>query len=174
MRRLMLLRHAKSDRSPGVRDIDRPLNPRGVKAAPQMGAYLAAQDLIPRKVVVSPSLRTRQTWEGMSAALGNPETEIVDAIYEAPDSALLEVIRATPADIRTLLMIGHNPGLQDLSLDLVGDGPREARARLSVEFPTAALAVIDIEGDAWTGFRHRAGRLDRFVTPKGLDRDDAA
>ena len=84
MRRLMLLRHAKSDRSPGVRDIDRPLNPRGFKAAPQMGAYLAAQDLIPQKVVISPSLRTRQTWEGMSAALGNPETEIVDAIYEAP------------------------------------------------------------------------------------------
>ena len=71
-------------------------------------------------------------------------------------------------------MIGHNPGLQDLSLDLVGDGPREARARLSVEFPTAALAVIDIEDDAWTGFRPGAGRLERFVTPKGLDRDDAA
>jgi phosphohistidine phosphatase len=174
MRRLMLLRHAKSDRSPGVRDIDRPLNPRGFKAAPQMGAYLAEHDLVPRKVVVSPSLRTRSTWEGMSAALGDPEAEIVDAIYEAPDSALLKVIRATPADVKTLLMIGHNPGLQDLALDLVGDGPREARARLSVEFPTAALAVIDIEGEAWTEFRPGKGRLERFVTPKGLDRDEAA
>ena len=93
----------------------------------------------------------------MSAALGNPETEIVDAIYEAPESALLKVIRSTPAEIRTLLMIGHNPGLQDLSLDLVGDGSREARARLSVEFPTAALAIIDIEGDAWTRVPPRRG-----------------
>ncbi|WP_019903028.1 histidine phosphatase family protein [Methylobacterium sp. 77] len=174
MRRLMLLRHAKSDRSPGVRDIDRPLNPRGFKAAPQIGAYLAANALHPDKVVVSPSLRTRSTWDSVSEALGMAEADIVDAIYEAPSSSLLRVIRATPADVRTLLLIGHNPGIQDLALALVGDGPREATARLSVEFPTAALAVIDIEGDAWTEFRAGKGRLDRFVTPKGLDRDEAA
>ncbi|MFD1301388.1 SixA phosphatase family protein [Methylobacterium marchantiae] len=173
MPRLMLLRHAKSDRSPGVRDIDRPLNPRGFQAAPQMGAYLAAQGLRPDRVVVSPSLRTRSTWDAISDALGNPKAEIVETIYEAPESALLKVMRATGDDAASLLLIGHNPGIQNVALDLVGAADRTARARLSQEFPTAALAVIDFDG-AWADLRPGSGRLERFVTPKGLDRDDAA
>lgn len=173
MRRLMLLRHAKSDRSPGVRDIDRPLNQRGFHAAPRMGAYLAAQGLRPDAVVVSPSRRTQSTWEAVSEALEGVPSRTVDAIYEAPDAALLAVIRATSADARSLLVIGHNPGLQSIALDLVGAGPRDARAQLLAEFPTAALAVIDFEIGDWSELRMGSGRLERFVTPRGLDRDAA-
>lgn len=170
MRRLMLLRHAKSDRSPGVRDIDRPLNARGLRTAPQMGAYLAAEGLLPDAVVVSPSQRTRSTWEEISPSLAGVRPTYVDAIYEAPARALLDVIRSTPGETTSLLLVGHNPGIQEVALDLVGAGSREARAQLALEFPTAALAVIDFEQD-WSDLRSRSGRLERFVTPKGLDRD---
>lgn len=168
MLRLMLLRHAKSDRPPGVGDLDRPLNPRGRAAAPRMAAYLAAEDLRPDHVVVSPSLRTRQTWEPVREALGLPEAAIVDAIYEAPPEALLNVVRATPDTAASLLMIGHNPGTQDLATQLVGAGPRELRRRLDTEFPTAALAVIAFDLEHWSDVAPGTGRIERFVAPKDL------
>ncbi|MCJ2033736.1 SixA phosphatase family protein [Methylobacterium sp. J-068] len=172
MRRLILLRHAKSDRSPGVADLDRPLNPRGKRAAPRMGAYLAAEGLNPDAIAISPSLRTRQTWEAVQPALKGPEAEIVASIYEAPETALLAVVRSTPDAARSLLMIGHNPGLQELALRLAGSGDKAGRKRLTAEFPTAAIVVIDFEGEAWSTLASASGRLDRFVAPKDLDIED--
>lgn len=172
MRRLILLRHAKSDRTPGVADLDRPLNPRGRRNAPRMGEYLAAEGLRPDALVVSPSLRTRQTWEAVQGALKGPEPEFVTAIYEAPEAALLAVARATSDTAASLLMIGHNPGLQDLALRLVGSGDKTGRRRLAVEFPTATVAVIDFEGESWSAIGPGAGRLERFVAPKDLDGED--
>jgi phosphohistidine phosphatase len=169
MRRLILLRHAKSDRPPGIADLDRPLNDRGKRAAPQMGAYLAAEGLIPDAVVVSPSLRTRETWEAVRTALTGVEAEIVSSIYEAPETALLAVVKATPDTAQSLLMIGHNPGLQDLATRLAGSGEKARRRRLSLEFPTAAVVVLDFEVDAWSAVATGTGRLERFVAPKDLD-----
>lgn len=169
MRRLILLRHAKSDRPPGVSDLDRPLNARGQRDAPRMGAYLAAEDLRADAVVVSPALRTRQTWEGVQPALNGPQPEIVSSIYEAPETALLAVARGAPKAAASLLMIGHNPGLQDLALYLVGAGDKSGRKRLGYEFPTAAIAVIDFEADSWDGLKAGSGRLERFVAPKDLE-----
>lgn len=174
MLRLMLLRHAKSDRPAGIGDLDRPLNPRGRRTAPLMGAYLAAEDLRPDHVVVSPSCRTRQTWEPVQTALGASDATFVPEIYEAPDSALLTVIRKTPEAARSLLMIGHNPGLQDLSLRLVGSGSRSARNRLAAGFPTGALAVIDFDVASWGEIRAVGGRIERFVAPRDLDEEEAA
>ncbi len=174
MLRLMLLRHAKSDRPPGVADLDRPLNPRGYRTAPLMGAYLAREGLYPDHAVVSPARRTRETWEPVRAALDAPEASFVRDIYEAPDSALLAVIRATPATATTLLMIGHNPGLQDISLRLVGSGLNSVRTRLSEGFPTGALAVIDFSTPRWSDVGPGLGRLDRFIAPRDLDAEEAA
>lgn len=174
MRRLVLLRHAKSDRPAGIGDVDRPLNPRGERAAPLVGAYLAGEGLVPDHVVVSPSLRTRQTWAAIAEALGGPEAEVSDAVYEAETSSLLSVVRAAPDRAGTLLLIGHNPGLQDLAMRLVGDGTAALRRRLSAEFPTAALAVIDFEGARWADVRPGTGRLERFVRPRDLTADEAA
>lgn len=168
MLRLMLLRHAKSDRPPGVGDLDRPLNPRGRAAAPRMAAYLAAEDLRPDHVVVSPSRRTHQTWEPVREALGLPDAEFVESIYEAPPEALLKVICETPDTAASLLLIGHNPGTQDLATQLVGAGPRDLRRRLDAEFPTAALAVIDFDLDRWSDIGPGTGRIERFVAPKNL------
>lgn len=172
MRRLILLRHAKSDRAPGVTDLDRPLNPRGQRAAPRMGAYLVAEGLTPDAVVVSPALRTRQTWDAVQTVLKGPEPKIVASIYEAPDSALLAVVQATPDEAGSLLMIGHNPGLQELALRLAGTGDKAGRKRLMLEFPTAAVAVIDFDAARWSAIGSGTGRLDRFAAPKDLDIDD--
>ena len=174
MLRLLLLRHAKSDRPPGVADLDRPLNPRGRRTAPLMARYLVGENLRPDHVAVSPARRTRETWEPVHAALGGPDAVLVPEIYEAPESALLSVIRAVPATARCLLMVGHNPGFQDVALDLVGSGPRAARSRLATGFPTGALAVIDFEVAAWSEVGPGLGRLERFVAPRDLDAEEAA
>lgn len=166
--RLLLLRHAKADRPPGVSDLDRPLDARGRAAAPRMGAYLAAEGLRPDLALVSPSRRTRETWEAAAEALGVVPTQIVPAIYEAPPEALLDAVRAAPAEAGTLILVGHNPGIEALADMLVASGPRAARSRLAGGFPTAALAVITFAGEDWSAVG-RTGRLERFVRPKDLD-----
>ena len=168
MRRLMLLRHAKSDWPDGVADIDRPLAPRGREAAPRMGAYLAAEGLLPDQVLVSPARRARETFDLVAPSLGGATVREEPRIYEAPAARLLQVAREGEADARALLLVGHNPGFEDLARRLVGHGDRYAFARLSAKYPTAGLAVIDFAVKAWSEIGPGAGRLDRFVTPGTL------
>jgi phosphohistidine phosphatase len=174
MRRLMLLRHAKSAWPDGVSDLDRPLADRGREAAPRMGRYLADESLLPDLVLVSPARRTQETWDFVRAAIGDADTRTEPRIYEAPSARLLTVVQEVPVTARALLMIGHNPGFQDLAKHLVGHGDRYAFARLTQKYPTAGLAVIDFAVEDWSEVAARAGRLDRFVTPKtlGADQDD--
>lgn len=167
MRRLLLLRHAKSGHPPGVADLDRPLDARGRAAAPRMGAYLAAEGLHPDRALVSPARRTRETWEAVAPSLGDVPVEIVRTIYEAPPAALLDAIRAAPDTAGTLILVGHNPGLEAVTEMLAESGPREARNRLAHGFPTAALAVIAFDAESWSAIG-RDGRLERFVRPKDL------
>ncbi len=171
MRRLILLRHAKSDRPAGVPDHDRPLNDRGRRVAPAVGAHLAQEGLRPDLALVSTAERTRETWGAMTAALGDPETRWQREIYEAPASRILRVIRDAPDSAATVIVVGHNPGLGDLASDLAGEGPRAARNRLGLEFPTAAYVVIDFDTDHWADIAPGQGRLDRFVRPRDIDPD---
>lgn len=168
MRRLLLLRHAKSAYPQGVGDIDRPLNPRGREAAPLMGAYIAREALTPDHVMVSPARRTQETWEAVRGELPETPMETVPSIYEAPAARILDAIRSAPAEARTLLVIGHNPGLGDLALRLVGEGPKELRNDLREKFPTAALAVLEFDAVGWEDIAAGAGRLLRFVRPRQL------
>lgn len=167
-RRLLLLRHAKSAWPAGVADIDRPLNARGREAAPRLGAYLAAEGLVPDHVMVSPARRTRETWECVGAALPGCVPETVPMLYEAASGRILDAVRSAPETAQCLLVIGHNPGFQDLALLLVGGGAREPRAALREKFPTAGLAVIDFTLDRWRDVERAGGRLERFVTPRNL------
>lgn len=167
MLRLLLLRHAKSDRPPGVADLERPLNPRGRAAAPRMAAYLAEEGLVPGVALVSPSTRTRQTFAPVAEAFAGMSVRYERGIYEAPASALLSAIRSVAEPV-CVLMVGHNPGMHDLASDLVGSGPREPRVSLATQFPTAALAVIDFEADAWREIGWGGGRLERYVKPRDL------
>jgi phosphohistidine phosphatase len=168
MRRLMLLRHGKSEWTDGVKDLDRPLAKRGREAVPRVAAHMAEEQLLPDLALVSPARRARETWDLVAPALDGVEARFEPRIYEAPEARLLAVLREVEPEVRTLLMIGHNPGFEDLAARLVGRGDRSASERLSEKFPTAALAVIDFEADSWAEVAAGAGRLERFVTPKSL------
>jgi phosphohistidine phosphatase len=171
MRRLILLRHAKSDRPAGIADRERPLNARGRKAAPAVGAHLAQERLRPDLALVSAAARTRETWAAMASALGDPETRWQPEIYEAPAERILGVIRKAPDAAGTVIVVGHNPGLGDLAAALAGSGSQEARSRLGLEFPTAAYAVVDFDADRWADIAPGQGRLERFVRPRDIDPD---
>lgn len=170
MLRLMLLRHAKSDwpRS-GGRDHERPLNARGREAAPLVGRYMTAHDLLPQHAIVSTAARTRETWSLVQQTLrARPTTEFDSRIYEASPHVILDAIMRSATPARQLIVVGHNPGLQSLALALVGAGECEARARLFEKFPTGGLAVIDFDAAAWSDIRPGTGRLVCFVTPQAL------
>jgi phosphohistidine phosphatase len=165
----MLLRHAKSDRPSGTQDVARPLSERGVAAARIMGGYMTRHALIPQRALCSPARRTRETWAGI-AAQWPTEVEIAfdETLYAATPQVLLSIIRSQDATTRTLLVIGHNPGLQETAELLIGAGDVELRERLREKFPTAALLVIDFAVDKWGRIHDRAGRLDRYVTPRSI------
>ena len=153
MRRLLLLRHAKAERSqPGGRDHDRVLAERGRADAPKLGAYMVRHAFMPDLVVVSTSARTRETWD--AGRRGLPRTvrrcSSRTASTRPRPQGILKVIKETDRDVGTLLVIGHNPGLQELAASLIAAGDVEARQRLKEDFPTSALAVIDFALEDWS------------------------
>jgi len=171
MRRLMLFRHAKAERSiPGGSDFDRPLIERGRKDAGKIGAYIASHALTPERVLVSPSARTQETWKYAAKAFKPaPAATMVENIYDATPHAILAAIKEAPAKAHSLLVIGHNPGLQELAVMLIASGDVDARERLREKLPTSGLAIIDFAFDDWSKLHPQSGRLERFVTPKSLD-----
>lgn len=164
---LTLLRHAKSSWDDSVRnDFDRPLNAKGRRAAATMGAWMAREGLAFNLVIASPALRVQQTVEGVQDGLGRPLSPVFDRrVYAASAAALAEIVGSLPANVERLLLIGHNPGLEELALWLVpeGDGPR---AELMQKYPTAALAEIALPAWAAAG---GCGHLTRFTRPRDLD-----
>jgi phosphohistidine phosphatase len=168
--RLMLLRHAKSEKAePGLRDHERRLNDRGERDAETIGAYLARHGLLPDLVAVSTSQRTRQTWEHVAAMLSaSPPASFEERLYNAGTEAILAVVKETKPAVRTLMVIGHNPGLHEGARLLIASGDVEARERLNEGLPTTGLAVIDFAGKDWRKLHPHGGRLERFVTPRSL------
>lgn len=169
MRRLMLLRHAKSNWPDGVADRDRPLAMRGREAAPVMGRYLADELLLPDLALISPARRTLETWALVEPMLPEkPPSHVEPRIYEAKAQRLLDVAKEVEPEVKTVLLIGHNPGLEELAALLAGHGDRYASARMSQKYPTCGLAVLDFAIEDWRDLAPRSGRLDRFVTPASL------
>jgi phosphohistidine phosphatase len=170
MRRLILFRHAKSDWSDAEQDDHvRTLAPRGRRAAGPMGAWLAGRGFRPDLVLCSTAERARATWLLARAAFTPPpKVKYEPDIYLAAPDALLDAVKAAPADIQTLMIVGHNPGLEQFVELLASKGDPEARRALSGKFPTAAIAVLDFPFDGWSEVAPRSGRLDRFVSPRML------
>jgi phosphohistidine phosphatase len=171
MRRLMLLRHAKSDWArPGLRDHDRPLNARGRESAPKMGAYMVRHALVPDLIVASTARRVGETLDLLLPAFKAPPKVVSEPrVYEAGANALMELVKESPRAAHSLLLVGHNPGLAEFAAMLIASGDVEARQRLIEKFPTAGLAVIDFALDDWAKVHPRGGRLDRFVVPRALE-----
>ena len=161
MRRLWLLRHAKSSwDEPELADHDRPLAPRGRKAAMRIGAWAARHDVRPELVLCSTAARARATLDLVLAALGTPVVQFEDGLYHAWDTDLLERLRAVPADVGGILMVGHNPGFENLVTLLAPPG--------SEAFPTGALAELRIGIDDWREIRPGCAELVQLVLPRGL------
>jgi phosphohistidine phosphatase len=173
--RLILMRHAKSAWPEGVADFDRPLAPRGELAAPLMGRWLGEQDFRPDLALVSAAHRTRATWAAISPSLVGTPARFEAKIYNARMSTLLELVRAQPASAKTILMIGHNPGMQELAHGLADPGrsDHEDLRRLARKYPTAGVAVLESE-TSFAGLDLRSMRLITFITPRflgGVDED---
>jgi phosphohistidine phosphatase len=168
-RRLMLLRHAKSDSPTGVSDHQRPLAPRGRRDAPRMAEELTRRGLKPGLVIVSTAERTRQTWALAEPYLQGGKVRFEKAIYEAHPEAILRLLREVPADVGSVLVIGHNPGLEMSATMLIGEGPHTLRDRLGEKFPTSALAVIEFDDVTWSDLAAGAGRLRLFLTPSDIE-----
>jgi phosphohistidine phosphatase len=169
--RLLLLRHAKSDWSGNLGDHDRPLAPRGRKAAPRIGALMRKRGYVPAAVLCSTAERAKQTLDLLLPALRtDPKIEYDRALYLAEWPALLAAVHS--AAETPLLMIGHNPGLEQLAVALVLQ-PQDAAERARLEnlarkFPTAALAVLDFDAPHWEAVKPGTGRLTDFVRPRDL------
>ena len=175
MRRLMLLRHAKTETdAPSGRDQDRRLDDRGHKDAARIGDWMAEHPPFPDTVLVSPAVRAKQTWdiawEAMKDRVDEPRVEFVPDLYGADPGQLLETIRTAtiPANPKHLLLVGHNPGMHELALMLVGSGDAAGRKALADNLPTSGLAVFDFAIDDWADAAFRRGRLVLFVSPKLL------
>lgn len=167
---LHLLRHAKSSwDEPGIADHDRSLAPRGERAAGAMAVYLRQEGIAPDLVLCSSAKRTRQTLDGIRPGLPNRvEVEITRDLYEVSGREILRRLRRTGAGVGELLLIGHNPGMEDLALRLTGPGSDpEAVGTLESKFPTGALASLAFDGD-WADLDSGLARLARFVVPKTL------
>jgi phosphohistidine phosphatase len=173
MRRLMLLRHAKTEtNAPSGRDQDRRLDDRGQRDAAEIGGWIVQHSPFPDCVLVSSAVRARQTWEiawqAMKDFVPEPRVELLPELYGAGPSQLLEIVQeASVADPRRLMLVGHNPGMHELALALGGGGDAAHKA-LADNLPTSGLAVFDFPLDDWADVAFRRGRLVQFVSPKLL------
>ena len=172
MRQLLLLRHAKSSwDDPRLSDHARPLNARGRRGAQAMASAMRDLGLAPDIVLVSSARRTLQTLEALAPLDGPPLIEPMDDLYLAPWQRLLDVLRQVPDTARSVLLIGHNPGLHELALALVGAGGMAGAGddgrRLAEAYPTAALAEFAV-ASPWRGLSAGGGRLLRFLVPADL------
>jgi phosphohistidine phosphatase len=166
---LYLLRHAKSSWKDPVGDLDRPLAPRGRRAAPAMATFMAGVGLVPDRVLCSPAARTRQTWDLMAPVLGpDRPVEYRDEIYHGGPTDLLALIRQADGASGSLMVVGHNPSMEALAARLADPRSSTGLDRLREKYPTAALAVLECPVDAWADVDDRSAALTRFVRPKDL------
>ena len=176
MRQLLLLRHAKSSwDDPQLSDHARPLNVRGRQAAVAMAGAMRDLGLLPDVVLVSSARRTLQTLEALEPWDETPLIEPMDALYLAPAAELLEVLRRAAPAARSLLLLGHNPGLHDLAMLLAGAHAATTDAqvrRLAASYPSGALAEFAVAAP-WSELREGAARLTRFLVPNDLSEVDA-
>jgi phosphohistidine phosphatase len=165
MRRLILMRHAKSSWSdPGQRDLDRPLNKRGRRSAGLLGGWLKKKGYVPDQALVSTARRGQETWAGVVAAAGAAPTTYLPEIYHAAPETLLSVLRDASGE--SALLLGHQPGIGAFARRVLAEPPDSAEFD---KYPTGATAVIDFDAGAWAEVGWGAGRLRDFVVPRALE-----
>ncbi len=171
MPRLLLLRHAKSATGdPGSSDIDRPLTIRGRRAASLVGEHLVRHQMTPDRILCSSSKRTRETLCALLPHLsGDCEIRITAGLYEPAAGNYVDAIGKLGVGAQTLLVIGHNPAMQETAAMLIGSGNDTLRQEVVTRFPTAGLAVIDFDGGRWQQIGRATCRIVAFFRPKDLE-----
>ena len=161
MKTLLLLRHAKSSwDDPDLKDFDRPLNKRGLKTAPKMGAVMRKRKLQPDLILSSPAARAKETTSLVSEAASlKTEVRYDQRIYEASEDRLLKIVSQIDESVNSAMLVGHNPGFEELLAALTGESQR---------MPTAALACIELEVEKWADVSAASGKLAWLVKPKDL------
>lgn len=168
MRTLYLLRHAKSSwDDPTLADHDRPLAPRGSRATPHVADHMRQAGIVPDVVLCSSARRTRETLDLLGDAIpADCDVHIEAELYETTADALLDRLRALPDRAQRAMLIGHNPALQQLALQIAGAGA--PLGQMSRKFPTAALATLEASIDRWPDLEANDALLTGFVRPKDL------
>jgi phosphohistidine phosphatase len=171
MKTVTLFRHAKAgDKdNPNMADIDRPLSDRGLKAAPKMGAAMRDWGVHPDLIVCSTSVRTRQTLTLASSLAWDdaPETRFEKKIYEASPETLLKILKGVAARVEHVMIVGHNPGLQDLAIMLALPHSDELE-QIEEKLPTGTVLSLEFEAERWKDLQAGSGRIAVFITPKTL------
>jgi phosphohistidine phosphatase len=167
-RTLYVLRHAKSSwANPALTDHERPLAPRGRRACSLMAAHLRREQVVPDLVLCSSSARTRETLRRVATGFERPSEAVIEArLYEDSAAGLLVRLHEVPANVVSLMLIGHNPALQELVLELAAGGTR--RDAVMHKFPTAALATLAFTG-SWAELAPGIAEVTAFVTPRELE-----
>jgi phosphohistidine phosphatase len=167
---LSLLRHAKSSwKNPTLPDRERPLATRGIADAPVMGRAMTERGIDPELVLCSSARRTVDTLALVLPELKvEPKVVYEDALYHASPAEMLQMMRDIQPGARRVMMVGHNPEIQALALDLIGSGPKHLRDRLMEKYPTAGLVVINFAAGLWSSVDVNSGSLNLFLTPKDL------
>ena len=172
MKTLGLFRHAKSDwQDQRARDFDRPLNKRGRKGAALMGEHIRDHGLKWDRIIASPAVRVTQTIDIAAKSAGSsPPVNWDRRIYLASSDTLLDILREQKGNLGAIMMVGHNPGLEDLIFDLVpDDGSSPLRDIVEMKFPTATFAVLELDIDKWEDVAEGCGKLVHLVRPRDLD-----
>ncbi len=170
MKNLLLLRHAKSSWSnPGLADFNRPLNGRGNQAAEKMAAYLSATLTLPDYILCSTAQRTRETLSYMLRCYAHPiRVELTRDLYMASHVTMMGLVQSMDTEVETLMLIAHNPGMEDFAAALCTPAESEAMADMLYKYPTAACAHLRFDVDDWSDVGIRSGDLTAFVKPRDL------
>jgi len=167
---LSLLRHAKSSwKNPSLPDRERPLAARGITDAPLMGRAITERGIDPELVLCSSARRTVDTLSLVLPELKvEPSVVYEDALYHASAAEMLHRLRDVQPGANRVMMVGHNPDIQRLALDLIGSGPKHMRNHLMEKYPTAGLVVINFTAGLWSSVDINSGALDQFLVPREL------
>lgn len=169
MKRILLLRHAKSDwKDYSLADFDRPLAPRGRAAAPRVAAWIRDHDLVPDRVLCSAARRAAETWERMVPELGEVRVVYRRALYHASPHAIREQLVRQDDAADTVAVVGHNPGIAEFAWRYSVFGNPKKIARMRRKYPTGALAVLSFRIDRWADLQGAGGTLEYYVRPKQL------
>lgn len=175
MLKLILMRHAKSDwGDPALSDFDRPLNKRGKKAAPLIGAYMAQNNIAPDLILCSSAKRTRETLDRVQSQWDErPPARQLPQLYDQMAGSYIPIIQANGGDTKTLMLIGHNSATHSTALDLVGSGPDDLMDDMELNYPSGAMCLLEFDINDWNELEPGTGTLKLFLKPRSLSEPPA-